>query len=183
MSAPRRDTYPIGAHVVEVRVHSEEGLDVLGPVLACLVEAVRAADPACRRVVFGRRARRRASCRRARWPGGEGLFAGVAPIQPPARRTCGAIGAGPDAAWASCRGGLIPELMSPRDDSPHHSISWSALRLGHGPTGSICAVPGGSSNADTFAAGQWRRAIRSAALATGEVVVRLPDSSARSAAR
>ncbi|MFG2044924.1 hypothetical protein [Dactylosporangium sp. NPDC048998] len=48
-----RDAYPVGEHDVEVRVLDESlEPDRLTALLTAVVEAVQAADPACRKVVF-----------------------------------------------------------------------------------------------------------------------------------
>lgn len=46
-----RDTYPVGAHDVEIRLGAGTPRDVLPELLRTLTRAVFAADPRCRRVV------------------------------------------------------------------------------------------------------------------------------------
>ncbi|WP_433476268.1 hypothetical protein ACQPZP_03980 [Spirillospora sp. CA-142024] len=47
-----RDAYPVGARDLEVRVPDAVAGDALSALLRALADAVRKADPACRRVVF-----------------------------------------------------------------------------------------------------------------------------------
>lgn len=46
-----RDTYPVGAHDMEVRIGAGCPQDVRSALLRALTDAVQAADPRCRRVV------------------------------------------------------------------------------------------------------------------------------------
>lgn len=55
-AGPLRDTYPVSAHDVEVRVTGAPTAAVLTDVLVTVAGAVMAADPRCRRVVYAARA-------------------------------------------------------------------------------------------------------------------------------
>ncbi|OIJ92728.1 hypothetical protein BIV24_13035 [Streptomyces colonosanans] len=47
-----RDAYPAGAHDLEVRIDGGCPQDTLAELLGTLVDAVRTADPHCRRIVY-----------------------------------------------------------------------------------------------------------------------------------
>ena len=52
VSGRLRDAYPVGAHDVEVRVVNDVAAQDIVTPLAELTDAIQAADPQCRRVVF-----------------------------------------------------------------------------------------------------------------------------------
>lgn len=52
VSGRLRNSYPVAAHDIEVRVSDAESSEALTEVLVAVVRAVRAADPDCRKVVY-----------------------------------------------------------------------------------------------------------------------------------